>query len=64
MAFNQGPDRYFKDLFLKNYRTPEEAQEQASNTDEFAMWLIANPEQASERQQQYLHRLHLTRFHG
>ena len=44
MAFNQGPDHYFKDLFLKNYRTPEEAQEQASNTDEFAMWLIANPE--------------------
>ena len=45
MAFNQGPNSYFKDLFLKNYRTPEDAKEQASNTDEFAMWLIANPEQ-------------------
>ena len=45
MAFNQVPNSYFKDLFLKNYRTPEDAKEQASNTDEFAMWLIANPEQ-------------------
>ena len=46
MAFQKGNDPYFKKLFLDSFRTQEEAEEQASNTDEFAMWLTANPEKS------------------
>lgn len=38
-------DKYYKKLFLDNYRTPEETQAQYENTDDFALWLTANPEQ-------------------
>jgi hypothetical protein len=38
-------DKYYKKLFLDNYRTKEEADAQIENTDEFALWLLANQEQ-------------------
>lgn len=38
-------DKYYKKLFLDNYRTKEEAEAQIENTDEFALWLLANQEQ-------------------
>lgn len=38
-------DKYYKKLFLDNYRTPEEAAAQIENTNEFALWLLANQEQ-------------------
>lgn len=40
-------DKYYKKLFLDNYRTLEETQAQYENTDAFALWLTANPEQFS-----------------
>ena len=38
-------DKYYKKLFLDNYRTKEEAEAQYDNTNEFALWLTSNPEQ-------------------